>query len=823
MQRAFKCAGLLLVLFATQAFGQVRVDARLEKGRYLEGEPVVIVVDILNVGDEAVGYSTCDGNVNLTVAGAERRVPPNIFGCFSGMGISGGGCAIDHPPLLPPGQSTSFRYLLKEYNLKPGQYSLTASGKAGVRWKYYPSYPPNVPPSSTPKHKETDPVPGAQFERTLSLNIAPATEDDLKRAFAPLVSDADAVDPLRRNEARAAIVESAPQFLGSLIARFAVDDPFRLPAIDALGRIATVGSRSQLKNLFERSHDLHRSSIVLALAGVGHGDDTEFLAGVLQDAAADDQSRRYAALGIGHIGGDQAVRYLERALPTAPPEIRSDIAISLGNTRSRMAVPVLIGMFSNNPARNSVCSGLRTLTHLAWCDGTADDPAAKRRQWQRRWNENGSTARIYGPDNCPEDPRRASDVVNAVPIVEASKESAPPVVTSVRPLIASPNAVIALSGYALGAEDSSAIRVLFMQGDVAQVARISGGGRVVSRDPNGGAQYMDMEVPEMITPGRWQIVVDVKGRRSAPVTIDISAGGPVVLTRVSPERPHPSQGVLLATRTPAQVGDHVELIDGRGAVWRIGTGVSSLGVSFTLPDDVAEGEATIRVGRTQNGEDRFSTPLKFVVTSGPLPLKGLAAAMMKSVGPGQWTDLVTDNEVEFEIRRSDRIEVEFRQGDVVVITQATGPDSVHVQVPAGVALGSVSVRTRTGIEQTESEWSAPTTFRALERPVAPSISSVEAGPVRNLVWWAGNAAPAFVQTKPGEALVLRGHFPVARAADLRVQLRGQREALDLVPTDVDGGVRVVVPGEPAPGDWQLMIGTVDGLTPLQGITTVRVM
>ena len=408
-------------------------------------------------------------------------------------------------------------------------------------------------------------------------------------------------------------------------------------------------------------------------------------------------------------------------------------------------------------------------------------------------------------------------------IVEASNKPGVPTMTSVRPLVAFPNSVVVLSGYALRLEDTSAVRVLFRQGDVERVARIGSTGRVISRAPNDGAQYMDIVVPEAITPGRWQIVVDIKGRRSAPVTIDITAGGPVVLTGVSPERPHPSQGVLLATRTPVQVSDQVEVIDGRGAQWRIATGVSSLGVSFTLPDDVAEGEATVRVGRTQDGVDRYSTPLKFVVTSGPLPLKPLAVALMTPVAPGQWTDLIRDHEIEFEIRRADRIDVEFRQGDVTISTQATGPDSLHVQVPAGLAPGSVSVRTRTWIEQTASEWSAPTDFRALERPVAPSITAIESGPVRNLVWWAGDAAPAFARTKPGEALVLRGHFPVARATDLRVQLRGSIEALDLLPTDVDGGVRVEVPSHTAPGDWRLMIGTTDGLTPLQEITTVRVM
>jgi hypothetical protein len=137
---------------------------------------------------------------------------------------------------------------------------------------------------------------------------------------------------------------------------------------------------------------------------------------VLRDASVDQGSRRYAALGLGHIGGDQAVHHLERGLPAAPSEIRPSIATALGNTRSRAAVPVLISMFGDNPAWGDVCRALMTLTHRQWCDGTADDPAAKRGQWLRWWNENGPKASLFGPDNCPGDrvlpvrdsPRRGS-------------------------------------------------------------------------------------------------------------------------------------------------------------------------------------------------------------------------------------------------------------------------------------------------------------------------------------------------------------------------------------------------------------------------------
>jgi hypothetical protein len=159
------------------------------------------------------------------------------------------------------------------------------------------------------------------------------------------------------------------------------------------------------------------------------------------------------------------------------------------------------------------------------------------------------------------------------------------------------------------------------------------------------------------------------------------------------------------------------------------------------------------------------------------------------------------------------------------VSQAGGPDRVHVQVPAAMKPGPISVRTRTWIEQTASDWSAAAEYRALDRPVAPSIDLIEAGPVRTPVWYGGPDAPAFIGTKPGEALVVRGHFPVARARDLRVQLRGPGGTLDLTATatDVDGGVRVEVPANATKGDWRLVVGPANGATPLMEITTVRVM
>ena len=530
---------------------------------------------------------------------------------------------------------------------------------------------------------------------------------------------------------------------------------------------------------------------------------------------------RYAALGLGHVGGDQAALHLERLLPTAPAELRPTIATALGNSRSRLAVPVLISMYGNNPAQNEVCSGLKTLTHRSWCAGVADDPVASRRQWLRTWNETGSTAQIFGPDNCPKEFTPSDDDVRPLPVVENPRVASVPRVTSLQPQIALPNSEVAVSGYGLGLEDSSTMTVLFVRDKVEHLATISGSGRALNRDPNRGIQEIYVVVPEAVTPGNWQLVVDVKGRRSAPAAIAITTVEPAVLTGVSPERPHPSQIVDLSTSRPAQIGDQVDLVDARGGRWRIATGVTSHEVSFKLPDEVADGEATVRVGRTRDGVDRFGPPLTFVITSGPLPLAGVALGMAP-VAPGQWTDLLRDRLVEDQLRRADCVEVEFKQGEVAVIGRPIGPDGVHLQVPTAMKPGLVSVRNRTWIEQTVSEWSAPVEYRVLASRVSPSIDSIEAGPVRSLVWWSGDASPAFVAAKPGDALVLRGHFPVAGAAELRIQMRRAGRTLDLSPANVDGGVRVDVPRDAAAGDWRLLIGSTDGTLPLRPITTVRV-
>lgn len=244
---------------------------------------------------------------------------------------------------------------------------------------------------------------------------------------------------------------------------------------------------------------------------------------------------------------------------------------------------------------------------------------------------------------------------------------------------------------------------------------------------------------------------------------------------------------------------------------------------LTLPDDVADGRASIRLERLVDGAARLSAPLAFVITSAPLPLHPEAAGEMEPVAPGQWTDLVADHEIEFELNRADRVEVEFRQGDITEISQARAGDNVHVRVPARLRAGPVWVRTRTWIERIASEWSAPARWTVLAHAAAPVVTSIQAGPHRNLVWWAGESGPPVARAHAGEALVLMGHFPVANAAGVRVFLRRAQRTIELQPTDLEKGMRVALPRDLASGDWHLIVATRERTTPPRETTTVRVV
>lgn len=391
MRPALCAAGLLLL--TTPAAAQVRVAVTTDKPEYVQGEPIVVVLEEQNEGTAPVGYPR---GVSVSVPNASQRVPPNLFGC-SGFGMGGGegSGSSSHEPTLKPGETQTFKYVVRGYDLAPGTYELQIVGTAGTGWS-----------SSAAGTEQTTgaPAKGGQ-DRFTRIHRIVVTQGDLARLQEAMARYVTAAQAAGRDSALAkdAIIESAPSFLETVIAGYTTDVQLRDRAVAALGRINTQTSRATLRSLFDSSADVgFRHSIMLSLARTGQADNLDLFSHVLRDIDDSDQwVASYAALGAGFVGGDQAVKVLRSGLSAAPTLVRDGVAVALGNTESADAVDALIAMPQDLRDLSAVCSGLTSLTHWVWCDGTENLSRLKGR-WQRWWRKNRSSTRIFGRENCPD-------------------------------------------------------------------------------------------------------------------------------------------------------------------------------------------------------------------------------------------------------------------------------------------------------------------------------------------------------------------------------------------------------------------------------------
>ena len=407
-----KPLAVVILLLAGPAWAQVQVAVRTEKPQFLAGEPIFVIVEVRNVGTEQVAYdgASIKPPLELSVRNGERRVIKGLTGCGSGSGVGGGFGVTDHPPMLQPGKSTTFRYLLRGYRLKPGTYELYVSGTVDVAWRE-PSFVQTGAPRPAFTRSITEPVEGATIDRTLALTIMVASGEAL-RAYASYVAAAAESFSRAGNQAVEGILEMAPAFLEpeirTLVKRRGHERGFAYEAAEALAEIDTPSSRTELIEWFDRSDDLQiRSSIVNAVARARHPNNLPFLASLLpgRSTQVDNRIRRDAALGIGMIGGEPAVEALRDATPSPDPLVAGAVLEALGNTRSKSAIPILIERAEGQKGyvNNDVCNALITLTHLGWCGGVGLEETQEK--WRTWWGANANDVRVYSPDDCPDSSR----------------------------------------------------------------------------------------------------------------------------------------------------------------------------------------------------------------------------------------------------------------------------------------------------------------------------------------------------------------------------------------------------------------------------------
>lgn len=421
-----------------------------------------------------------------------------------------------------------------------------------------------------------------------------------------------------------------------------------------------------------------------------------------------------------------------------------------------------------------------------------------------------------------------------------------PEVATITPTTATPGVEVDLEGYRLGMVGTNweKVRVMFVQRAVRRSVEPTGGGGEIA-NIRSGLQQMVVTVPDGLEPGACQIVVDVAGQCSEPRPFNIgSAAIPPVLISIVPPNAAPGEVVSVYGRGFSKSSDHCLLTDASGAVHRIvngevtnesgetyhanncGTGSSAQWCGVTLPMNIPEGKASLRI---VSGTNQASNPLPLMISRGPVPLY-IFEDLLRPVAPGQCLDVVVSDGPS---TGATRVEYAFRQKDNVVLIVTDLLDCLHVPVPKVLVAGDVEIQTRTWVGDTVSAWSDAVTLQLLDRPAAACIYSVEVVPVRAEVAfhgrngvdaiYVGPDTPPQLSVYKGEGLILNGGFPATSMHSVEVVLSNWRREVRLRPTSTrNKEVTVRLPDDMTSGNWRVSVHSLEDHTVTRLPFTLRV-
>jgi len=385
----------LLTFLGTVPASDQSIEARfsLEKTNYLVGEPLFVNLTVSNKTSEPIWLEfqspdlaklLCD-DFAIEVLGAEPADEP--WGC--GFAGSCGRGLME----VPPGKRTTLRQLLnQQFRLQPGAYFLHAQTTIVIRKQ-------NL--FDSPKIEQMN------VSDALQVKLQHGNENELESAFRPIVTELNDPDPRRRAEAAHAITELAPPFLeGTLIELTKTN--FALSAITALRKADTPKTRAALAQIAIDSDDSMLR--IEAINNLGRTMDAAYLPTLFQLMESTNKAiRKASAEASGTLGGATAVQRLSSFISDVDAETRIAGAGGLGNTRTREAVPILIGLLldSDSDVRQTAVTNLWLLTHHAALDGNgwadvskAESAASVHQRWVRWWGSHGATCEIHGMTDC---------------------------------------------------------------------------------------------------------------------------------------------------------------------------------------------------------------------------------------------------------------------------------------------------------------------------------------------------------------------------------------------------------------------------------------
>jgi hypothetical protein len=387
---------LLLLLLnsltaATMSAQVVETRFTTEKSAYLIGEPVYVVLSVINKGNDPiwVDFGPVDmfcQKFSIEVPGADSA--SEQWGC--GIGGSCGSGLVE----IAPKKTTAVRQLLnREFRLqRTGAYIVRAQTNVTIRNQNLWSSPP------LDQFKVSD---------NLTVNVQRGDDGELQAAFEPVVNELSSTDLVRRGEAAAAIIETAPPFLEDVLIDLAKTN-YGFAAMTALRKVDTEKTRNALAHIATESGS--QMIRVEAIRNLGRAGDGTHLPTLLQLMKSTDiQIQGAAAEAMASLGGSKVVPAITALLSSVDVQRRQAGANGLEYTHAREAVPILIGLLLDPDAgiRQTAVSGLELLTHRVafdgnqWADVTTPPSARNVHQrWVRWWKSQGKSIEIHGMNDC---------------------------------------------------------------------------------------------------------------------------------------------------------------------------------------------------------------------------------------------------------------------------------------------------------------------------------------------------------------------------------------------------------------------------------------
>ncbi len=364
-----------------------------EKKQYLVGEPIIVDLEVVNHGDKAgeIGESNCIsvGPGPLEVDAATRKKKPVPFGCSpAGFAVS---CLVGARQIPVGGKYIRRIFLNGPFVLNsPRTYHVRASSEEDIgRWG------------------QREDLVRLHVESEFDVSLRVPREGELEAAYQPFLNDLNGPDFEIRYFAVTAIVQHPPPFVESVLTKI-VDSPGTTignivdASIEGLGRLGTPTARAELIAMASTGPDEFRQPAIQALGELGNPSDCRAL--LFIGSQNRDYSQGEAYMYAGRICKERSIPALLRLLPNADAPLSGYLAITLGNTLSRDAISPLIGLLASpdKGVRRDAEESLETLTHRKSQYGIANAESSnkERMEWTNWWAVNGSTAPIYGPDQC---------------------------------------------------------------------------------------------------------------------------------------------------------------------------------------------------------------------------------------------------------------------------------------------------------------------------------------------------------------------------------------------------------------------------------------